>query len=299
MGLFRRSRSQSGETADSKLEVRPKELARKLIKEMEEHKVTVSGRTSVCNHYTIYVRAHDYDRLTARWEEVHARLEDDLSRHARARKYELPGKLEVHLVCDDDLRPGTFGILARRGGVAEAAALAPSNRRPNGIDAGGEAPGAFAGVVGAEATSAAGAISAAGASAAASAGALRRPASGAAGEATSLSGLSGSTAVIGPQEAAKLGLAHQTIVVRAPGRVEEFTKSRIIVGRARNADFRIEDPNVSRRHAAIFWHNGQIVIEDLDSTNGTMVNGYPVTSTVLRPSDVVAIGNCRLRVEAR
>jgi pSer/pThr/pTyr-binding forkhead associated (FHA) protein len=64
-------------------------------------------------------------------------------------------------------------------------------------------------------------------------------------------------------------------------------------------DFRVDDPNVSRRHAAIFWDEGRIVVQDLDSTNGTMVNGYPVTSTVLKPNDVVVIGDCRISVETR
>jgi len=41
------------------------------------------------------------------------------------------------------------------------------------------------------------------------------------------------------------------------------------------------------------------MIEDLGSTNGTMVNGYPVTTTVVRPGDVVVIGDCRITVEAR
>jgi len=38
---------------------------------------------------------------------------------------------------------------------------------------------------------------------------------------------------------------------------------------------------------------------DLGSTNGTMVNGYPVSSTVVRPGDVIVIGDCRITVEAR
>jgi pSer/pThr/pTyr-binding forkhead associated (FHA) protein len=61
----------------------------------------------------------------------------------------------------------------------------------------------------------------------------------------------------------------------------------------------VDDPNVSRRHAAIYWAEGRVVVEDLGSTNGTMVNGYPVTNTVLRPNDVVAIGDCRITVETR
>jgi pSer/pThr/pTyr-binding forkhead associated (FHA) protein len=73
----------------------------------------------------------------------------------------------------------------------------------------------------------------------------------------------------------------------------------VIVGRARDVDFRINDPDVSRRHAAIFWSEGGVMIEDLGSTNGTMVNGYPVSSTLVRSGDVIVIGDCKITVETR
>jgi pSer/pThr/pTyr-binding forkhead associated (FHA) protein len=89
------------------------------------------------------------------------------------------------------------------------------------------------------------------------------------------------------------------IIVRAGSRVREFTRGRVILGRAREADFQLEDPNVSRRHAALYWSEGRVMVEDLDSTNGTLVNGYPVSSTVLRPRDVLVIGDTRIEVELR
>ena len=110
---------------------------------------------------------------------------------------------------------------------------------------------------------------------------------------------SGSTRVIPPAQAAELGLARETIVVKSGNRVREYSQGRVIVGRASDADFRIDNPDVSRRHAAIFWSNGKIVVEDLGSTNGTMVNGYPVSSTVIAPNDVIVIGDCKLTVQAR
>ena len=79
------------------------------------------------------------------------------------------------------------------------------------------------------------------------------------------------------------GPGREAIVIRAGNRVREFTRSRVILGRARDVDFQLDDPNVSRRHAALYWSEGRVMVEDLDSTNGTMVNGYPISSTVLRP----------------
>jgi pSer/pThr/pTyr-binding forkhead associated (FHA) protein len=96
-----------------------------------------------------------------------------------------------------------------------------------------------------------------------------------------------------------MGLAHQALVLKSGNRVREFNKGRVIVGRAKDADFRIDDPNVSRRHAAIYWENGRVMVEDLDSTNGTLVNGYPVLNTPLNRSDIVYIGGHKITVETR
>jgi pSer/pThr/pTyr-binding forkhead associated (FHA) protein len=48
---------------------------------------------------------------------------------------------------------------------------------------------------------------------------------------------------------------------------------RIIVGRSKESHFFLEDEEVSRRHAQITCHDGRFFIEDLGSTNGTLLNG--------------------------
>jgi pSer/pThr/pTyr-binding forkhead associated (FHA) protein len=88
-------------------------------------------------------------------------------------------------------------------------------------------------------------------------------------------------------------------VIRSGSRVREFSKGRIVIGRAKDTDFQLDDPNVSRRHAAIYWENGRVMVEDLDSTNGTLVNGYPILNTPLKQTDVVYIGGHKLTVETR
>lgn len=105
-----------------------------------------------------------------------------------------------------------------------------------------------------------------------------------------------STGRISPNDASQMDLAKETIVLKANGQEYEFAQGRVIVGRSRDVDFRIDHADVSRRHAVIYWSEGSIVVKDLGSTNGTMVNGYPVESTVVRPSDVIRIGNCHITV---
>jgi hypothetical protein len=107
------------------------------------------------------------------------------------------------------------------------------------------------------------------------------------------------TQIISPDEAAEFGLTKQTLVLRANNQEYEFHKGRVIVGRSRDVDFRIENADVSRRHAAFYWSDGNIMVKDLGSTNGTMVNGYPVDTTIIHPGDVVLVGDCFITVESR
>jgi len=69
--------------------------------------------------------------------------------------------------------------------------------------------------------------------------------------------------------------------------------SRTIIGRSSDCDLRIYDESLSRQHLCIFpspEEPGQFVIQDLDSRNGTWVNGIRITKQVLRDGDRVAIG---------
>jgi len=63
-----------------------------------------------------------------------------------------------------------------------------------------------------------------------------------------------------------------------------------LVGRTRNAGIYLKDTLVSRRHARITRRNESLVIEDLGSENGTLVNGEAVQQRVLQPGDVIRIG---------
>lgn len=64
----------------------------------------------------------------------------------------------------------------------------------------------------------------------------------------------------------------------------------IVIGRVPGCDCVIDDTKASRRHARVVVQNGVVEIEDLDSSNGTLLNGKPVTRRLLRPGDQVQIG---------
>lgn len=69
-----------------------------------------------------------------------------------------------------------------------------------------------------------------------------------------------------------------------------------IVGRGQEADVRLSDSSVSRRHARISVVGGTIVVEDLGSTNGTTVNGRKVTREAIRIGDTINVGTAVLHV---
>ena len=61
----------------------------------------------------------------------------------------------------------------------------------------------------------------------------------------------------------------------------------------------LHDPNVSRRHAEVFFDRGAWHIRDLNSTNGTLVNDMDVAEAVLRDRDILTIGLTNLEFRAR
>lgn len=75
------------------------------------------------------------------------------------------------------------------------------------------------------------------------------------------------------------------------GDTYELTSARATVGRERSvADVVLRDPNVSRRHAELTFTGSDWSIEDLNSTNGTMVNNRRITRCPLRNGDVLTFG---------
>lgn len=75
------------------------------------------------------------------------------------------------------------------------------------------------------------------------------------------------------------------------------TPSEMLIGRHRNCDVVLSDPSVSRRHARLRFRDGRWILQDLDSTNGTTVNGSSVGRCELRPGDYIGIGDEHLTID--
>ncbi len=273
MGFLRKAGADK-KSDPKRLFVHPSELADKLIKELEDHKSWEGTRAWAPARYAVYLCAEDYDRLSRKLDKVRRDLVRQLYEHVEDMGYELEDDIAVEIVLDEELPLGRFGILTQS--LSETPSVAspipPVTETPRPASAAGNAV-----------------------------------APGSAGVAEGLAGMARlQTPVVharkeqGPAGVQTAGqVAERVIVVRIGDEVREFRGSRVVIGRGRDVDCRIDDPGVSRRHAAIFLEGDKLMVEDLGSTNGTLVNGYPVTKTVLGPRDVVVVGQRRLRVEVR
>jgi hypothetical protein len=72
----------------------------------------------------------------------------------------------------------------------------------------------------------------------------------------------------------------------------------LLLGRSRHAETRLDDPGVSRVHCEIELEDGQVLVTDLDSAGGTFINGQRISENVLRPGDVLRIGDTQMRLHA-
>ncbi len=76
------------------------------------------------------------------------------------------------------------------------------------------------------------------------------------------------------------------------GRLYCDLQTPVTIGREEDNDIRLNDDRVSRFHAKIQEDAGRVILTDLDSTNGTRINGHPVRMRVLQLGDQILFGRC-------
>jgi len=115
-----------------------------------------------------------------------------------------------------------------------------------------------------------------------------------------LSGDFGHTMVYSPDRAVRRlepALDHRQALLVGDGRRSVLSGSRVTVGRSRECDVVVSDPNVSRRHLELRRGEEGWSVVDLGSTNGMKVNGRRVGEARLRPGDRITIGVTDLTFE--
>jgi len=82
--------------------------------------------------------------------------------------------------------------------------------------------------------------------------------------------------------------------VTVNGRAYDLKKPSVVIGRSKECDIRVSDPNISRQHAEIRQEGSTYWIVDLDSTNGTSVNGRALKRAKLDDEDRITLGSTEL-----
>jgi hypothetical protein len=226
--------------------VQPVELARKLVKEMDDHRNVSVSRIYVPNEYTIYLSPGDREQFASYEVQLRDELGDYLADHARRESYALLSPPRVELETDDDLDVGVFGIATRM------------------VQPGGD-PG-------------------------------EGPATQAEPNATMVYKPSAAP-VPQPTEAASpvdLGVQREVAVLTWEGKRHEVEKRRVVIGRSKDADVQVSDPNVSRRHAELRQEGATYWLVDLDSTNGVEVDGKRVKRLKLEEGTRFTIGSTEI-----
>jgi len=81
------------------------------------------------------------------------------------------------------------------------------------------------------------------------------------------------------------------------GRAHELNVDRTTVGRVEDNTFQIADPSVSSHHCEVLLRGGEVVIRDLNSTNGSYINDAQITESVLKPGQKLRLGQIELKLE--
>jgi FHA domain-containing protein len=228
--------------------VQPVELARKLVKEMEDHRTVSVSRIYVPNEYTVYLSTPDREQFTSYESSLRNELQEYLAEHARREGYVLLTPPAVAIETDDDLSIGEFGIATRMvQGPPSQGKEAPPQLEP------------------------------------------------------------GATMVYRPRTplppdgppSEDVALAQEIVTLTLDGKRHEVDKRRVVIGRSKECDIQLTDPNVSRRHAELRQEGSAYWLVDLDSTNGSAVNGHRTARAKLDSGDTITIGSTDLKFERR
>jgi len=263
--------------------LQPVELARRLAREMEDHKTVSVSRVYVPNQYTVYLSPADRRQFSSYESALVVELGSYLEAHARSEGLSLLSMPRIRLETDTDLRPGEFGIACRM--------VDPGRPSADEVDA--AAPAAAAAVV-ADAP----AMPEAQAEVAEPVAppVPDEPAEPLPNEA--LAAVSG-TQVLSPEQARAAGLVREQVTLYVSGQPFRVTQKVTTMGRSRDCDIVVPDPNVSRVHAEVRHEGLEYVLVDLGSTNGVEVNGRRVLRHNLRDGDRVSLGGAEVVVERR
>ncbi|GGW53525.1 DUF2662 domain-containing protein [Streptomyces galilaeus] len=260
-----------------KSEVQPVEIAGALQRECDNNATIWNrDRTVVPNDFIVELSTPDYERLSPYSGQLGDELAGMVRDYAKQQRYTFMGPIKVNLEKADDLDTGLYRVRSRTLASSTSGPQAPE-RAP----AGGQRPGGYG-----YPPAAGGAPAAPPMPAAPPPGAPPRP-----------DGYGYPPAAGGQRPAAGGGLAGAPAPgsrtrhwIEINGTRHQISRATLVLGRSTEADVRIDDPGVSRRHCEIRTGTPS-TIQDLGSTNGIVVDGQHTTRATLRDGSRIVVGN--------
>ena len=233
-------------------DVEPIELAAALKREIDNTaRILSRDRRLVPNHFTIELGPDDFERLNAYGRTLNHELANELRDHADIQRYTFSGPIDIELVQQDDLPTGKFRVVSETLGTPQRRPAQYQQPEPQPYEQEPYVPPNPPPVVPQ----------------------YQQPPA---------------------QPAPRRG--HPQVMLEVNGRRRPVNPPGVVLGRGTDADIQINDPGVSRRHAEIrLMPEGpggiRVVLVDLGSTNGTLVNGRRSTEAELTDGSTVRIGN--------
>lgn len=239
-------------------ELQPVEVARALTREVDDRAAIIGkGRVLVPNDFVVEIGETDHDRLSVYSESLGTELATVVKEHAEEEDYALVGPVHIRFQHSDDLRTGVFRV---KSGVQSGAKQSPPqeerSRAPEPAQPPQPAP------------------------------VYQEPAHTAKFEPYADDERTRVTP-LRRQPEARLEDTDGTVVGTISGAVN-------VLGRGSETDVKISDPGISRRHAEIRSEDGDYLIVDLGSTNGTVVDGRPVRRATLYDGSRIQVGRTTL-----
>ncbi|MCI0451224.1 MAG: FHA domain-containing protein, partial [Candidatus Latescibacteria bacterium] len=108
-----------------------------------------------------------------------------------------------------------------------------------------------------------------------------------------------STATAAPRKGGKPAHTPSLVFVNGPhaGESVPLLPTTLTIGREHDNNIELKDPDVARYHARVLYERGNYVVEDLDSTTGTWVNGQRTRRVALNNGDVLRVGSTEIAID--
>ncbi|MEV7240723.1 DUF3662 and FHA domain-containing protein [Streptomyces sp. NPDC093248] len=251
-----------------KSEVQPVEIAGALQRECDNNATIWNrDRTVVPNDFIVELSAPDHERLSPYSGQLGDELAGMVRDYAKQQRYTFMGPIKVNLEKADDLDTGLYRVRSR------TLASSSSQQAPSGPPAGRPGPAQGGGY---------------GYPPAAPAGAPPMPSAPPPG--TRPGGYGYPQPATQRPAAAPMSGGRTRYWIEINGTRHQISRPTLVLGRSTEADVRIDDPGVSRRHCEIRTGTPS-TIQDLGSTNGIVVDGQHTTRATLRDGSRIVVGS--------